>query len=145
MLLLQLVNQALLAERPQIMPQVLLLVGQQRNFEAAQLLQQYTMLPLPDATDLIDYHLRAGAPSKNRAWGLLVTAIHKAMERGDTNFVRQLLTEERQKAVLGVRFVKPDLALKKLVNDFLAEVLISVLVCGICLVAVVMFFRSMKW
>jgi hypothetical protein len=145
MSLLPLVNEALLAERPQAMPQVVLALEQKRNLEAAQLLHQYTLLPLPDAREFIEHHLRGGALSKNRASRPLLTAVHKAMERGDTNYARQLLTAERNKLVLGVKYVKPNSALKEMVNDLLIEGLIWVVVCGVALVGLVMWFNSLKW
>lgn len=145
MVLLQLLNEALLAERPLVMPQVLLAIEQKRNLEAAQLLHQYTLLPLPDTKEFIEHHLRGGAMSKNRASRPLLTAVHQAMARGDTNYVRELLTDARSKVVLGLKYAKPDSALRQLVNNVLTEVLIWVVVGGATLVGLVMWVNTWKW
>jgi hypothetical protein len=120
---LHLVNQALLPDRPQVMPQVLLFLQQERYLDAAQLLQQHTLLPRSDAEDFIAHHVQGGVMSASLISGPLLTAVHKAMRRGDTKHALYLLQAAQGKAI-GVKVAEPESLPMRLMKGILLTLLV---------------------
>jgi hypothetical protein len=121
---LHLVNMALLPDQHQVMPQVLLFVQQKRFSDAAQLLQRHTQLPKADVEDFIAHHVQSGEMSSSLPSRPLLTAVHKATQRGDTNHALYLL-RAAQGLVTGVKVAEPESVPMKLMNGILQTLMIG--------------------
>jgi hypothetical protein len=137
---LHLVNQALLADRPEVMPQVLLFLQQKRYLDAAQLLRQHTQLPRSDAEDFVAHHVQNGEMSTSLASGPLLTAVHKAMQLGDTKHALYLLQAARGKA-MGVKVPEPESVPKQLMKGLLIEAAMYLVVVIVGLVGLFILIR----
>jgi hypothetical protein len=140
---LHLVNEALLHDRPQVMAQVLVFLQQKRFLDAAQLLQQHAKLPRSDVEDFIAHHVQGGEMSANFPSGQLLTAVHTAMQRGDTHHAVYLLQAAQSKA-LGMKAALPN-SLKELIHNMLTTLLVGFMVCAASAVALLMWVRSWRW
>jgi hypothetical protein len=142
---LHLVNAALLPDRHEVMPQVLQCLQQclqhRRYTDAAQLLSQHTHLAHADTQDFIAHHVQGGKMSANLPSGPLLTAVHQAMQRGDTHHALYLLRAAQGKA-LGVKVAPPKSLPKELMDNMLTTLLIGFAICVVSGIALLMFIRS---
>ncbi len=141
---LHLVNQALLPDQPQVMPQILLLLQQRRYVDAAQLLQQHSSLAGADAEDFIAHHAQGGQMSASLPSGPLLSAVHTAMQRGDTHHALYLLRAAQGKA-LGVKVAPPKSLEKELMHNILSTLLIGLAACVVFVIFVWMYLRSLHF
>jgi hypothetical protein len=138
---LHLVNTALLPDRPQVMPQVLLFTQQKRFLDAAQLLQRHTQLSDADTEDFIAHHVQGGEMSSSLPSGPLLTAVHKAVQYGDTNHALYLL-RAAQGTETGVKVAKPESVPVKLMNGIIQTLLIG---AALILASAIGLFVFARW